>query len=136
MKKRIRKHKSHRIFGSALLLAGLITITLGTANGIHVPATLLSSGQGSVISNVPAKKILLPQHIVFSAAPEQTGSKAGLIAFGALMMLLGFGLHALIVLRESDEISVPVRIKQAFKKEPRTSRKQMEVIWIERTIRL
>jgi len=49
-----------------------------------------------------------------------------------LMMLIGFGLHALWTIRKNDEQPVPVKVR---KKEPRTSRTQMEVIWVERTIR-
>ena len=136
MKKHTKQAKSYRFLGSLLLVSGLITATLGAAN-VPVQGQLLT-GQGSSVTQHPVKQpMLLPQETVFPAAPEESTSfQAGLIAFGALMMLLGFGLHAMIVLREQDESPVPVRIRKAFMKEPRTSRKQMEVIWVERTIRL
>ena len=76
--------------------------------------------------------MLMGREAVMPAAMEQ-GNGFGIIAFGMLMMLLGFGLHSLIVLRNQEvERTVPVKQK---KKSPRSSRRQMEVIWIERTIR-
>lgn len=136
MKKHNKKHKSYGFLGSLLMVSGIATAALGATDGIHIPATLVYSGQGSLVMNAPRKPMLLQQEVVMPSAPLEPTSQTGLIAFGALMMLLGFGLHAMIVLREQDEVAVPVRIKKAFMKEPRTSRKQMEVIWVERTIRL
>jgi len=135
MQKHSNKHTRHGRFGSALLLAGLVTSVLGVTDAVPSQGQLLFSGQGALVLNAPVQEMLLQQTVVMPAAPDVSEINVGLVAFGALMMLLGFGLHALIVLRTRDEQPVPVKIRKN-KLYPRTSRKQMEVIWVERTIRL
>lgn len=84
------------------------------------------TGQGSYIMQAPEPVALM------QSAPEHPIS-LGLLAFGMLMMQIGFGLHAWYVLQQNQEGS-PVTV-HAKKKSPRKSRRQAEVIWIERTIR-
>ena len=133
-------HPSTKIAGSAFLGigAGIITLSSGYA--------LLGSisGQGStIVEKVASEPMFIQAQNILPAAPEVTqGTSAGIIAFGMLMMLLGFGLHAFIVLRNrDDERAVPVHIADPSKRKAaptpvvRKTRKPMEVIWVERTIR-
>lgn len=132
-----KSHKQNRILGSALLITGMAISLFGVTDLSPIRAQLLFTEQGSVLGTVKEEgSRLLPQAVVLPAAPEQDMINAGLVAFGALMMLLGFGLHALMVLRMRNERPVPIRSTSRVKAFPRTSRKQMEVIWVERTIRL
>lgn len=114
-----KTHSSfYRNMGTSLLAVGAVVMTIGSQ--MQLSSNL--SSQGSTLE--------FHDQLVLPAAIESS-NPGGVLAFGMLMMLVGFGLHALLVLRNSDERPVPVR-----KKSSRTSRKQMEVIWVERTIRL
>lgn len=134
-------HPSTKIAGSAFLSIGAAIMTL--SSGYALVGSI--SGQGStVVEKVALEPMLIQAQTILPAASELTqGSGAGIIAFGMLMMLLGFGLHAFIVLRnrEEEERSVPVHIADPAKKKAvptpvvRKTRKPMEVIWVERTIR-
>lgn len=81
-----------------------------------------------------AELLLQNQEHLLPAASEPSNAIA-LVAFGMLMVLIGMGLHALWILRKRDAApaNVPITIR---KHKNRTTRKQMEVIWVERTIRL
>jgi|GEM_PF-1004061 len=140
-------HKYHphpRLVSSVLIAMGAITMAIGTQ--VQMEAQLLGqlSGQGSVtikeaMREPPMLKQAAPLRAAAISAPES--SSAGVLAFGMLMMLLGFGMHAWIVLRNEEDRSVQVRIADPAKKKivpaptVRKTRKPMEVIWVERTIR-
>ena len=140
-----RTHSPHRKTASALIVVGAVTSAAGLH--FHLPGNL--TGQGATLGTNEASKLMwVAQETVLPAAIEAPNS-GGVLAFGMLMMLIGFGLHAWITMQNRDEVPVPVRAKKSVKaawrptghctrkaKAPRTSRKQMEVIWIERTIRL
>lgn len=123
------KHTQHshiQFVGNLLLVLG--ATVLGSNFMQALPAMV--TGKGSLVGTVepPVGLMLTEAPVLMSAAPQPERIGAT-IAFGMLMMLIGFGLHAWIVLRKNDEQTVPV------KKAPRTSRRQAEVIWVERTIR-
>jgi len=133
-------HPSTKIAGSAFLSIGAVIVTL--SSGYALLGSI--SGQGSsMVEKVPLEPMLIQAQNILPAAPEITQSMgAGMIPFGMLMMLLGFGLHAFIVLRNQEEQrNVPVHIADPAKKKVvptpvvRKTRKPMEVIWVERTIR-
>ncbi|PIR54341.1 hypothetical protein COU75_01380 [Candidatus Peregrinibacteria bacterium CG10_big_fil_rev_8_21_14_0_10_42_8] len=140
-------HKYHphpRLVSSVLIAMGAITMAIGSQ--VQMEAQLLGqlSGQGSLtVQEVTPEPPMLKQAAPLRAAAVSASesSSAGILAFGMLMMLLGFGMHAWIVLRNAEDRSVKVRIADPTKKkvapEPkvRKTRKPMEVIWIERTIR-
>jgi hypothetical protein len=140
-------HKYHphpRLVSGFLIAMGVITMVIGSQ--VQMEAQLLHqlNGQGStVIKEVTKEPAMFKQAapLYSSALPTTEGSSAGVLAFGMLMMLLGFGLHALIVLRNVEDRSVTIRAADPQKKKVtptpavRKSRKPMEVIWVERTIR-
>lgn len=135
-------HSPRKIAGNALIALGAISMALGSQ--LQMEAQLLGqlSGQGSaMVEHMAGEPMLLQQSSVHAAAlaPE---SSAGILAFGMLMMLLGFGLHAWIVLQNDTYEDRTVRVHAADPskntkagKPIRKTRKPMEVIWIERTIR-
>lgn len=129
---------THKLLAASFLFAGIICTLAGSTNAV----TASLSGQGSTI--VFEDPLAIPwtpmEQELHAAAPETQGENVvGQIALGALFIALGFGLHALWVIRERDEWPVPVHAgsgkKLAKPKRPRKKRK-MDVIWIERTIRL
>ncbi|MDP7069078.1 MAG: hypothetical protein QF815_01005 [Candidatus Peribacteraceae bacterium] len=118
-----------RILANSLMALGAATTAVGSQKGLGAQ---LSNQGTNLVQRYANEPMLMGREAVMPAAMEQ-GNGFGIIAFGMLMMLLGFGLHSLIVLRNQEvERTVPVKQK---KKSPRSSRRQMEVIWIERTIR-
>lgn len=121
-------HSPIRRSGIALMLTGLLVSVIGS----QMDMTASLSGQGVILGQTAiGEPMWIQAETVLPAAMETQG--VGVMALGMLMVLTGFGLHALWILRcrEADR-TVPVK---AAKKMPRTSRKQMEVIWVERTIR-
>ena len=131
-------HRTKRRTGSALLMTGLLSVMLGSGLRGQYSASL--SGKGSMVTEKPAQEVQLVQGHAAAMViqDENPASGIGMIAFGMLMMLLGFGLHALIVLREHEEdrsVPVHVRTRKHDAKEPRKTRRQFDVIWVERTIR-
>lgn len=137
-------HKYHphpRLVSGFLMAMGAITMVIGSQ--VQMEAQL--SGQGSIIEKQVTRQPVelrqaVPMHAAAIAMPK-TSSSAGVLAFGMLMMLLGFGLHAWIVLQNEEDRTVRVRAADPRKKKTvpapkvRKSRKPMEVIWVERTIR-
>ena len=126
------KYQPHpRVVSGFLIALGAITMVIGSQVQMEAQLVHQLNGQGS----------FLAAPLYSSALPTTEGSSAGVLAFGMLMMLLGFGLHALIVLRNVEDRSVTVRAADPQKKKVtptptvRKSRKPMEVIWVERTIR-
>lgn len=98
---------------STILLAGILLMVSGT--GVYQAAVSSATGQGSTIlrpaeAGVPG---LFPAP--HYAAAELTYPGTGQFALGALLFLLGFGLHAYMVThrkpsaRAEDEREVPVR---------------------------
>jgi hypothetical protein len=138
---RHKYHPHHKLAGSALIAMGAITMALGSQ--LQMEAQLIDqlTGKGAFMADrMAAEPMLMAQPVLFPAAITAPNS-GGVIAFGMLMMLLGFGLHAWIVLQNEEDRSVKVRAgdprkrKAAPKPVARKSRKPMEVIWVERTIR-
>jgi len=126
------KYQPHpRIVSGFLIAMGAITMVIGSQVQMEAQLVNQLNGQGS----------FLAAPLYSSALPTTESSSAGILAFGMLMMLLGFGLHAWIVLQNEEDRSVAVRAadprkrKVAPKPVARKSRKPMEVIWVERTIR-
>ena len=140
-------HKYHphpRLVSGFLIAMGVITMVIGSQ--VQMEAQLLHqlNGQGSTVIKEATKEPAMFKQaapLYSSALPTTESSSAGILAFGMLMMLLGFGLHAWIVLQNEEDRSVAVRAadprkrKVAPKPVARKSRKPMEVIWVERTIR-
>ncbi|MAE68552.1 MAG: hypothetical protein QF793_04045 [Candidatus Peribacteraceae bacterium] len=125
---------SKQTLGTAIIALGAIVVTIGSQMSLGASLT----EQGGTLGTEQVGEIMwIDQQVVLPAAIESSNG-TGVLAFGMLMMLLGFGLHALWTIRKNDEVSVPVKVRkqQTPKKTARKSRKQMEVIWIERTIRL
>ena len=126
---------SKQTFGTSLLVLGAIVVTIGSQMSLRASAI----GQTSDL-------MWIDQQAVLPAATIESSNPAGVLAFGMLMMLIGFGMHALWNIQKNDESDRTVRVHDADpersrrirqkKNPPRTSRKQMEVIWVERTIRL
>ena len=132
-------HYSTKIAGTALIAIGAISMALGSQ--LQMEAQLISqrSGQGSsvMIEEAVINPILLKQSSLHAAALTSSDG-AGTLAFGMVMMLLGFGLHAWIVLsdrRVKVKVADPHKKKITPKNTTRKTRKPMEIIWIERTIR-
>jgi len=131
------KHTQHarfRSIGTLLMLLGAGISTLGAELSLNASLTDQGSYLGTTQASAP---MLMARETVFPAAMESAGPSFGMIALGMLIMLIGIGLHGLYVLRSRDERPVPVKIRKqkAPQKEARKSRRQAEVIWIERTIR-
>src|SRR3989344_7480981 len=128
------KHARFRSIGTLLMLFGAGVATLGAQTQLNASLTNQGSYLGTTHASAP---MLMARETVFPAAMESTGPSFGMIALGMLIMLIGIGLHGLYVLRSREERPVPVRIRKqkAHQKEARKSRRQAEVIWIERTIR-
>lgn len=130
------KNKTHTIeekVASCFILAGLITAIISTQ--LHLKAQLITGQEAKELA-------WTTQETVLAAAPIQQQSSTGVLAFGMLMMLIGIGMHAWYTMQHQEKgRPVPVHIrKQALKrpeakKSPRKSRRQAEVIWVERTIR-
>lgn len=125
------RHSSLRIVSTFLLFAGIIALMLSYK--MQPVASL--TGQGTVLYTLQTLEPTIGNmQSVLPAAPEP--SKAGILAFGMLMMLLGFGMHAWLVVRKRGQAELAQGEVKGAKKYPRSSRRQMEVIWVERTIRL
>lgn len=130
------KHTSARVLGNLMVVSGALIWSAGT--GMQTEAQL--SNQGAAIgTQVETGLTWVATETVFPAASQST-SPSGILALGMLMMLIGFGMHAWLILEKKDGKPVPVRIrKQAVPKKEvrkgRSTRRQAEVIWIERTIR-
>jgi hypothetical protein len=126
---------THKTLGTSFLGLGAVIVTIGSQMSLSASLTEQGTYLGTSQAGSP---MWINQESVLPAASIESSNPAGVLAFGMLMMLIGFGLHALWTIRKNDEVEVPVKIrkKSAPKKEARNSRKQMEVIWIERTIRL
>lgn len=130
-----------KITSAVLIAIGAIFVTLGSQ--LQMEAQLLDqlSSQGAVMAEEAASEPLLLEQAVLYPAATAPSNAAGTLAFGMLMMLLGFGFHAWIVLRNEEDRTIKVRAADPRKKQriskpqARKSRKPMEVIWIERTIR-
>jgi hypothetical protein len=133
---------SKQTLGTSLIALGAIVVTIGSQMSLSASAT----NQGAYLGTQQAgEPMWINQEVVLPAAAIESSNPAGVLAFGMLMMLIGFGLHALWTIRQNDEqpacteqcrsVPVVVRKQPAAKKQTRTSRKQMDVIWIERTIR-
>ena len=138
--------------GTALIALGVLFAALGSQEAMVSKQASLS-GQGALYGNYETgEAMLMPATALHSAAPiVESSMSGGMVAFGALMMLLGFGIHAFLAsngLLPEKSHAVPVRqakkrrMKPRKKREalsktlpPRLSRKPFEVIWIERTIR-
>ena len=114
--------------GTALVVLGALIVVAGSQMRLNAQL----SGQGAYLEIQQAGYSMPIEEQPLLPAAIETARSTGMLAFGMLMMLLGFGFHALIVMRQRDEKPVPVRVR----KPQRTSRRQMEVIWVERTIRL
>lgn len=120
-----------------MVVAGALIWSAG--GSMNMEAQL--SGQGSLQGayNPTGLEWVATEHVL--PAATEPSSASGVLAFGMLMMLVGFGLHAWLMLnKQNTGRPVPVRIRKqaAPKKEvrkARSSRRQAEVIWIERTIR-
>ncbi|MBT4120103.1 MAG: hypothetical protein HOG89_04130 [Candidatus Peribacter sp.] len=123
---------THKTLGTSFIALGALVVTIGSQMSLSASMT----SQGTYLGTQQAgEPMWINQEVLLPAATIESSNPAGVLAFGMLMMLVGFGLHALWTIRKNDEQMVPV--KQASKKKiSRTSRKQMEVIWVERTIRL
>lgn len=122
--------------GTLLVALGAMAMVAGSQGRINANVASLS-GQGAYMgTQQEAPRLTWTQpETLLAAAPEST-MPFGVLAFGMLMALVGFGIHAWIVLREREthERNVPIRAATK-KKAPRKSRRQAEVIWVERTIR-
>ncbi len=148
------KHARFRSIGTLLMIFGTGVSVLGAeTQSLHASLTDQGSYLGTTQATEPmlmARYTICPATVaraaMWPAAMEQTGPSFGMIALGMLIVLIGIGLHGLYVLRSRDGRaatraepgqSVPVRIRKqkAPQKEARKSRRQAEVIWIERTIR-
>lgn len=122
-------HASPRHFGSTLMVLGAMTMAAGTQTELGADLTHQGAVLGTTVASEP---MWIQGQVVLPAATEPNGF--GIMAVGMLLMLIGLGIHAVWILRtKNNDRRVPVR--QAHKKSNRTSRKQMEVIWVERTIR-
>lgn len=127
-------HFSLGAIGGSLIAIGAIISMVSAQMNPEFGAAL--THQGSYIGSIePIEPMWIAQETVLPAAMEPDNS-LGVLAFGMLMMLIGFGLHAFLVVH-NNQTKVPVKSakKIATKKAPRSSRKQMDVIWVERTIR-
>ena len=125
-----------------MMLFGACVMTAGT----QMPLSATLTDQGSYLgTQETSQPMLIKQETVLPAASniEIATTGMGVIAFGMLMFLCGFGLHAIIVLRERDEETRKIPVKLAPRKHmppvreklSRDTRRQMDVIWVERTIR-
>lgn len=119
-----------RILGPSLIVLGAIIVTAGSQMQLEASLT----DQGSYAGMREQTELMWVDSQVVLPAAIESPNPMGVAAFGMLMMLIGFGLHAWVVSKNRNETPVPVRAKK--RKEPRKSRRQMEVIWVERTIRL
>lgn len=131
-----KKHTSARRLGNVMVVAGALIWSAGTS--MHSEAQL--SGQGAVTgAHTPTQLQWIATETVLPAA-GQPNSAGGVFAFGMLMMLVGFGIHAWLMLNKAEGKPVPVRVRKQRTAKPqakksRKTRRQAEVIWIERTIR-
>ncbi len=118
--------------GTVLMVAGAALMMVGSQGQLNASIT----NQGSYVGTIePTGLELVQPNALLAAAPESPIS-FGVLAFGMLLMLVGFGFHAWVVLREREEKERTVPVRAATKKKTaRKSRRQAEVIWIERTIR-
>lgn len=122
------------------------SVAIGIALMIGADISLLSgqlSGQGTTSFLHPAAptrtETLMQGSIAHSAAAIPVAGDVGIqLALGMLLILMAFGLHAWITLRD-DERLVPVH---AAPKTPsreriaRTNARKMEVFYVEEVIRL
>ncbi len=131
-----KKHLSAHRLGNLMVVSGALIISAGT--GIHSEAQL--SGQGTITGVYqPTELQWIASETVLPAA-GQPSSAGGIFAFGMLMVLVGFGIHAWLMLNKSEGKPVPVHVRKQRAPKPqvkksRSTRRQAEVIWIERTIR-
>lgn len=119
-------------FGTCLMVAGFILLTLYSQE--HISAQVVYGSQGAAVHAVDAGGASLwNAERVLPAAPEGSNDLA-LIGLGMLFIVIGFGLHAMLTMR--NERPVPVKVKEdSTPKRQRDSRRQFDVIWIEKTIR-
>lgn len=109
---------TYKTTGTSLIAFGALIVTIGSQMSLSASLT----SQGTYLGTQQAgEPMWIAQEVVLPAAAIESSNPAGVLAFGMLMMLIGFGLHALWTIQKNT---------------PRNSRKQMEVIWVERTIRL
>ncbi len=83
----------------------------------------------------PKQLAAIPLHGAALVNPEED-TMGMQLAFGMICLLLGFALHAMIVVREGEsERKVPVKSAPKRRKPARKSRSPKNVIWIERRFR-
>lgn len=133
-------HRSQRLFGTAFMTLGLVVSLGGSQNALQGQVLSPDSlGQGSVVTSQSATApVMARPTYVHAAAATEDSNPLGVIAFGMLMMLIGFGAHAFATLRTTEQ-NVPVTIRET-PKQPAPQKKKasgpLQVIWIERNIRL
>ncbi len=135
-------HVRFHTLGTLLMIFGTAVGLLGTEIQLNASLTEQGAYLGTIHASEP---MLIVKQTVFPAAMENTGPSFGMIALGMLIVLAGIGFHGLYILRCRDaenicgknDRNVPIKIRKqtASLKEARSSRRQAEVIWIERTIR-
>lgn len=108
---------------------GAVVVTVGSQ--IQLSADLTS--KGTYVGTVEPQELMWAQGQVVLPAAMEASNGMYILGFGMLMMLIGFGLHAWMVVEKRDDESAPVKKKKVKKARP--SRRQAEVIWIERTYR-
>lgn len=123
-----------RITGATLLVAGTFLLLLGTRQTLHALEAQQQIGQGSmVLQQIGGEAALLPDPY-HGAAPQglREESGAGLIVLGLILFLLGFGMHALLVIRKEHPVPVKraPRRKVARKTAPQNI-EVLEVFWME-----
>ena len=121
---------THKTISTSFIALGAIVVTIGSQMSLNASLT----NQGAYLGTKQAgEPMWINQEIILPAASIESSNPAGVLAFGMLMMLIGFGLHALWTLRKKQEtpVEIPVKQKRTPKGEARNSRKQMEVIWVE-----
>lgn len=123
-------HLTTRTLGTGLMVLGALIMAFSSQTSLNANLTEQGSVAGAMTIGDP---MWTQGHAVLPAAPIAANGM-GTMALGMLLVLMGLGMHAYWTLRvRSGDRMVPV--KQAKKKADRKSRRQMEVIWVERTIR-
>lgn len=127
-----------RTAGSIFVLTGALVALAGSQMSLSAQL----SGQGTAIGTQHATELSWTTGEAVMAAAPQQGNPSAVLAFGMLMMLIGFGMHSWYILNKQEGRPVAVHVRkhkakkpQATKKSSRKSRRQADVIWIERTIR-
>ena len=117
-----------RIMGISLLVLGTFLLLLGTNQKMRLQGDM--SGQGTTVFMPPVTEETLEQGIVYSSALEEPKSPSSLLFMtGILFFLLGFGIHALLVIRERP---VPVTSveKVLSSVKPKKKKRIYRLLWM------